>query len=332
MKKKSPSYDDELDFIVLFKIIWNGKIKIVIITIISFLIGFGYTYLIPNDYVTSLNIKRVEYDNFSKFITLNNLLKPENSNLNFKNTEEESLKLNQIIFDKFIYELKDYEEFLFILEDTTKLKDIVSKIPIEKKKQELFKYKNLLEIVTEKKDRTSLILNLKWHNQEEAKDILQNLINLTLNNLQKSIFKELNDLLEEKRKTTFLQNLSRIEYLTEQSLIAKEFNLGDNLKLKLDQFLNTPNTNIPYFILGKNPIDKEIEIIKKRKNVAFDHIEEKINTLKKENIQLIKYNINSINQKSTKNFQLNIIISALLGLIAGLFYVIISHTIFSKRE
>ena len=46
-EKKFPLYDDEIDLIALFKIIWEGKIKILLITIISFLVGFGYNSQIP---------------------------------------------------------------------------------------------------------------------------------------------------------------------------------------------------------------------------------------------------------------------------------------------
>ncbi len=58
MKKNTPLYDDEIDLIALFKIIWDGKIKILLITIISFLIGFGYSYQIPNNYLNSLTISK----------------------------------------------------------------------------------------------------------------------------------------------------------------------------------------------------------------------------------------------------------------------------------
>jgi len=48
MNRKSSSHDDEIDLIYLIKIILNSKIKIFIITIISFLIGLGYSHKIDN--------------------------------------------------------------------------------------------------------------------------------------------------------------------------------------------------------------------------------------------------------------------------------------------
>ena len=54
----------------------------------------------------------------------------------------------------------------------------------------MFKYAKLLEIVQQKKLK-NYIINFKWHNVDEAKDILQDTINLTLINLEKSIYEEL---------------------------------------------------------------------------------------------------------------------------------------------
>ena len=52
MKKNSPLYDDEIDLVDLFKIVWDGKIRILLITIISFLLGFVYNSQIPINYLT----------------------------------------------------------------------------------------------------------------------------------------------------------------------------------------------------------------------------------------------------------------------------------------
>ena len=42
---------EKADLIAYLKIIWSGKITILLITIISFLIAIGYTNLIPNIYL-----------------------------------------------------------------------------------------------------------------------------------------------------------------------------------------------------------------------------------------------------------------------------------------
>ena len=79
MNKNSPLYDYEIDLVALFKIIWDGKIKILFITIISFLVGLGYNSQIPINYSNSLTInlsKDIELINFAntqKLIRSNSL-------------------------------------------------------------------------------------------------------------------------------------------------------------------------------------------------------------------------------------------------------------------
>ena len=75
MKKNSPLYDDEIDLIALFKIIWDGKIKILFVTLISFLVGFGYNSQIPENYLNSLAIKTYKNTEFLKLDNIDKLLK-----------------------------------------------------------------------------------------------------------------------------------------------------------------------------------------------------------------------------------------------------------------
>jgi LPS O-antigen subunit length determinant protein (WzzB/FepE family) len=80
MKKNSPLYDDEIDLIALFKIIWDSKIKILLITIISFFVGFVYNSQIPVNYINSLTIKPSKPIEFLKLENINELIKSNQSN------------------------------------------------------------------------------------------------------------------------------------------------------------------------------------------------------------------------------------------------------------
>jgi LPS O-antigen subunit length determinant protein (WzzB/FepE family) len=102
MKKNSPLYDDEIDLIALFKIIWDGKIKILLITIISFFVGFVYNSQIPVNYTNSLTIKLSKPIEFLKLDNINKLLKSNQSNqsnqinqLNRSNRSNQSDQSNQ---------------------------------------------------------------------------------------------------------------------------------------------------------------------------------------------------------------------------------------------
>ena len=80
MNKNSPLYDDEIDLIALFKIIWDGKIKILFITLISFFVGLGYNSQIPINYLNSLNKNPNNDFGLTKFANIQKLIKSNQSN------------------------------------------------------------------------------------------------------------------------------------------------------------------------------------------------------------------------------------------------------------
>ena len=174
MKKNSPLYD-EIDLIALFKIIWDGKIKILLITIILFFLGLVYNSQIPVNYTNSLTIKPSKPIGFLKLENINELLETNQSN--------QSNQSNKLYLDRFINELDDYEELLLNIQNTKKIKEHFSKINIEDQEKELFKYAKSLKIVSPKKNEQNYIINFTWHNHDEAQKILQDTLNLTSKNL-----------------------------------------------------------------------------------------------------------------------------------------------------
>lgn len=297
MKKSTSLYYNEIDLISLLKIIWDGKIKIVLITIISFLVGFGYNSQTQRNYLNSFTINPSEAVEFFKVYDIQNLLNSNQSNqLNQSNPLNQSNQLNHLYLDRFIDELADYEEFFASVKKTKKTQEI-----------ELFKYKKLLEI-DQQKELKNYKINFKWHNIEEAKDILQDTINLTLINLEKSIYKELDLTIKKKYHSTHL------DFLKKQRWIAKELNISD---------IPYGYTGDPYYLRGYLAIDKEIQVFKNN----LDFLKKEINSLKKDDIKWIKYDL--IKEKSLQNTKLILMISILLGLIVGVFFVFISNAFHS---
>ena len=162
---------------------------------------------------------------------------------------------------------------------------------------------------------------MKWENLDEVDDILQNTINLTLNNLEKSIYKKLDQDLEKKKKLSFTDHMKKLDYLKQQRWIAKELNISDP---------TYGYTGEPYYLRGYVAIDKEIEIIQEMQHKKFDYIEQEINSLKKESIDWITYDINSTKVKILKNTKLILLISIFFGLIVGAVYVLIDNSLKSK--
>ena len=327
MKKKYNLHNDEIDIISFLNIIFNGKIKILIITIFSFLVGFGYSYKQPNSYLYSLSIKPT--DN-AEFINLSYIYK-------FFDKKEKPNFL-----DRFVIELEDYNEFLINLRNTKKVRKKISELNIEEEKNRLlFEYAKLLKIVRPniRKNETDYILELKWDNTKEAIDILQGTINLTLNNFQNLINNELEENLKLKKKIIQSNDFKKLNFLSEQSTIAKELNIVDNqvvndnlteTKVSLNIKTLYDTQGIAYYLRGYKAIDKEIELIKNRNYTDLEFIEKEINFLKKENINWINYNIYLTQIKSLNNRKLNLLISILLGLMIGIFYVLISNAFQSQ--
>ena len=327
MKKNYPLYENEIDLIALFKIFWNGKIKILLITIISFLVGSVYSSQIPINYLNSLTINPnknsefIKYDYMQKLLKINKSNKSNQSNqlnqlnlLNLSSQSDQSDQSNQLNLFRFINELK---------------------FNIEDQEMELFKNAKLLEIVKLNENEESYIINFKWHDPDEAKKVLQDILNLTSKNLKRSIDLELLQLLEFEKRLLLSKNLNRLDYLKEQSAIARELNIIDNQidSVNLSQAavsLNISTADIAYYLRGYKAIDKEIELIQNRESQNLKFIEQEINDFKDTEIEFVKYNIYSMKSNSLKNTKSILTTSILLGLIVGIFYVLISNALQSQ--
>ena len=167
MKKNTFLYNGEIELISLLKIIWDGKIKILLITLISFLVVLQQNSQIPINYSISLTINE---SNSSELLKVKNIEKlVGEKSIQITNSDD----INQIILDKFKKELIDYEEFLSIIKNTKKVQESISKLKIEDQEIELFKYAKLLKIIEPKEDKKSFNINFEWHDPDESRKILE---------------------------------------------------------------------------------------------------------------------------------------------------------------
>lgn len=337
MKKKANLYhDDEIDLFNILKIIWFEKIKILLIVIISLVIGFGYLYLAPINFLNSLTIKSSSDAEFTKINSIQRVLKSiQLDQSNQLDELKQSKKLNQLNLDRFINELADYEEFIAIVKNTKKVKEHFSEFN-EDYEIELFKFAKLLEIIKPKKNEINYTINFKWHNPDEAQKIFKETLNLVTKNLNKSINRELLQVLEFEKKLSINKDIARLDFLKEQRDIAKELNITDNKIDNINLFLSSETFNInkediAYYLRGYRAIDKEIEIVQNRNYQNFKFIRQEIDNLEKENIQFASYNIYFMDVKTLKKTKLILVISVLLGLLIGVFYALISNAFQSKK-
>ena len=330
MKKDSSLYNDELDLIELLRTILNSKIKILTITVITILIAYGYNSRIPESFTSSLIIKPKKN---SEFLLLESLYKNLNANktipIDKTSKTKQTIPLEKIILDDFIYELMDYEELILILKDNQQIEEITSKLSEDKQKKKLFNYAKSLTI--DDKDFPNYHLKFNWNNLEEAKNILEQTINLTLINFEKSLYKELIERLNIEKNTALNNDLDRTNYLIEQSAIARELGITNNqvdsinLSMTRGSRLKVNTDDVAYYLRGYIAIEKEIELIKKRKYVNFIDIKKQINFLKEKNINWIDYNIYLIEVKSNKKTTFTLLISIIIGITLGVFYALISN-------
>ena len=85
-----------------------------------------------------------------------------------------------------------------------------------------------------------------------------------------------------------------------------------------------------YYLRGYKAIDKEIELIETRTYTNLKFIEQEINNIKNMEFNYVDYNIYLMETKSVKDTKLTLMISILLGLIIGVFFVLISNVFQSQ--
>lgn len=361
MNKNLSSHNDEIHIADMLKSIWVEKKKISLIIFITTLIGIGFDYNKPNSYKGSLVVKPSKNLEFVRFIPISLFFKKtynENFNKDKPALVSSSDKLtsnpspNQInlinlsvipILDRFIIEFMDYEELIFFLNNNKNIKKSISQLSENEQRQILHDYAKLFtfEKSDPKENYTYYTLNYTWHNEVEVRDILNQALELTVRNLEKSVFAELGDFLEIKKNATYDRDLETIKELTEQSVLAKELGLESLIigEETLQKILNDQKNLIKplsaeikgYFVKGYKLIDKEINLIKNRKYENLARIETELNDLKKLSINWVDYNIFLIDSFSQKNSSKNLIQSIVVGLIFGVFYVLLSNSFKSRK-
>ena len=302
--------NDEVELTEILKDIWSGRLKIILITIIAILVGVGYIYIKPTLFKNSLTIKSIDP---AKFTKINSAYEIFNIYEN-----ESAIKNESIILKKFIDEFIDYNELLITFKNNGIIKNDISKL-----------------FIVNKLNNNEYILNFFWHDTEEAKNILNQTLNLTLDNFKKLLHQELIDLWEIEKIKILNRDLLKINLLLEQSLIAKEINLEVG---NIDQIINIFDSSYidnDYFqdryLRGFKVIDKEIGLIKSRQYENFFKIKKNIDNIKNQNFSLINFNILKVNTKPTKNSKLILLISIISGLLIGICYALID-TAFQKSK
>lgn len=319
MNKKKFSNNDEINFFELFKTIWHGKLIIIFTVIISVAVSSFIISQKQEVYNISLKIKPAKIYEVNDFLLVNSFIENSEFLLDLK---KDSISLSEKeIYSIFINQITDFELLKNILMKNEIIKRSISQL--SKKDQEYALYEYFQKIQISQIEKNEHIINLTWNNEEEGKQILTQVVNLTKKIHANSILIKLNNGLELVKNIRERTDQSRIKYLLEQRDLAKELDI-------LESSGNISNTqydeNIAYYLRGYKAIEKEISIIQNRDFQDIKDIKKTIKSLElNDQIKWINFNIYSIKAKSLNNFKGQQILSVILGFILGLGCIFISR-------
>ena len=287
-------HDDEIDILSLFQTIWEGKWKIASIMAISLLSVFGFNTVLPNTtFIAQTEIKPITSFELDKYRLFNASLKrfdSENVEVKIFNISKQSLlelyieqieegTLLETGIDKF--ELINKDDFENDNDYREAIQKFASEIEVlrpinidgqEKGEIRLYhvlsatyndtdKWKKFLSFVNvEATKGVKNILTNRFENivsvENQKKNFAIRDIEIQIGNAEKDYERETND---------------RLTFLEEQASIARKLGVKKNtIESQMFDTLNTVVTNVkidtPFYLRGYEAIEKEINIIKGRKN------------------------------------------------------------------
>jgi LPS O-antigen subunit length determinant protein (WzzB/FepE family) len=358
--------DDEYDLFDLFITLWDGKWKIIATTFVAAVIGITFSVVKPNSYEVSTPIQIGKQSVFFKYTSLNDLL--NNNQFPFSISDES-------IFKMFILEFNDYKEMVDAVNKSEFVQESIKDLDEADKQRKLINFAKSFKL----KDGT---LSFVWHDDLEGIRLFNDAIRQTLSNVRNITKVNVNELAKviDLQNTRYLDKLSnklsiiernqinvnkkRIQYLEEQSAIAKELGIELNVldANTLSQSsqngisLNINSQAIPYYLRGYKAINKEVLLIQNRSDndnllAASGYVETKEDILSLEKdlsssqfriISKVLENDNPNNWvefdlaiadvKSTKTPKLYVFLSIILGGMVGAIYVLILNAIRKRKE
>jgi len=317
MQNKSHISNNEIDLTELFKTIWDGKVKVFLITLVIVSITMGFTYKRSNLFELELTVRASQKQEFVHFTIMNHFFK-----LDPKKTPQLDVNRNSM-FARFLENLMTYDALISTLKKNKAIKEEISQMSITEQEQVLYNYAQNLTISDAKSgevgDKETFFIDLQfiWHDINEGKEILDQTFKLVSINMRQSIFTELDNLVKIKKKIEDNIDREEIEYLNKQWSIANDLGITDYV----DSFI-IPSS--PYYLRGSKAIKNEIKIIEESKFIKYENIKNEFILLKKRNFDFVDLNILSLTTTPLKlSIKLILGLSILAGLAIGIFYVII---------
>ena len=373
MNKMNQVQDDEIDLFELFQTLWDGKWKIILITFVAAIIGVVFSVVKPNSFEVSTPIQSGKQSVFLQYTSLNDLLK--------SNQFSFSVDENRI-FKMFIAEFNDYEEMLDAVSTSEFVQKSIKDLDDDDKQRALIGFAKAFELKAPSKNEENWTLSFEWHDDIEGTKLFNDAIRQTLSNTKNISVSNVNELAEaiDIRNTRNLEQLrnklslieknqiyinkKRIQYLREQSAIAKELGIETN---RLDAnalsqssqnaiSLSVNSNDVPYYLRGYKAIEKEVALIESRSDEDNLLISDGYIKTKEEIISLetdlsssqlrnaaeaiandipndwVQFDLSIADVKSQKKSMLYVALSIVLGGMVGAMYVLISNAVRKRKE
>jgi LPS O-antigen subunit length determinant protein (WzzB/FepE family) len=373
MSEVRPPYDDKIDLFEFFETLWDGKWKIILTTFVAAIIGVVVSVVKPNSFEVSTPIQSGKQSVFITYTSLNDLLK----------SNQFSFSVNEnSIFKIFIEEFNDYEEMVDAVSTSEFVQKSIKDLDDDDKQRALIDFAKAFELKAPSKNKENWTLSFDWHDDIEGAKLFNDAIRQTLSNTKNISVSNVNELAEaiDIRNTRNLEQLrnkislieknqidrnkERIQYLREQSAIAKELGIETN---RLDAnalsqssqsaiSFSVNSNDVPFYLRGYKAIDKEIALIESRSDeekllIADGYIQtkEKIISLETDlsSSQLrnaaeviandipndwVQFDLSIADVKSQKKSMLYVALSIVLGGMVGAMYVLISNGVRKRKE
>ena len=378
----SQTYDDEIDLFELFQTIWEGKWKIILTTFIAAVMGVVFVTVKPNSFEVSTTIHSGKQSVFLKYTSLNDLLKNEGMLYQLETNPNGYIFDDASIFKMFIAEFNDYEEMVDAVGSSEFVQKSIKDLDDNNKQRALIGFAKAFELKAPSNNEKNSTLSFVWHDATEGAKLLNDAIRQTLSNTKNISVFSVNELadaidirnkrnLEKLRnklslieKNQFEQDRKRVQFLLEQSAIAKELGIETN---RLDAnalsqssqnaiSLSVNSNEVPFYLRGFKAIDKEIAMIESRSDEQRLLIADGYTQTKEEIVSLeadlsssqlrnasvaivndnpndwVQFNLEIANVKSQKKSMLIVALSVVLGGFIGAAYVLIMNAIKTRKE
>ena len=382
MSEVRPPYDDEIDLFEFFETLWDGKWKIILTTFVAALIGVVFSVVKPNSFEVSTPIQSGKQSVFLQFTSLNDLLKDEGFLYQLEINPNGYIFDSDSVFKMFIAEFNDYEEMVDAVNTSEFVQKSIKDLDDDDKQRALIDFAKAFELKAPSKNEENWTLSFEWHDAIEGAKLFNDAIRQTLSNTKNISVSNVNELakaidirntrnLEQLRnklslieKNQINSNKKRIQYLREQSAIAKELGIETN---RLDAnalsqssqnaiSLSVNSNDVPYYLRGYKAIEKEIALIESRSDEDNLLISDGYIKTKKEIISLetdlsssqlrnaaeviandipnnwVQFDLSTADVKSQKKSRLYVALSIVLGGMVGAMYVLISNAVRKRKE